>query len=79
MLTCQLTAVLGGTAYALLLLPHWDRSQAWLETFESSVPALQRHASIAATLCESGWEIAAYTDQSPSSPNKPTAVDRRAA
>ena len=79
MLTCQLTALQGGTAYALLLLPHWDQSQAWLETFDSSVPALHRHAEIAATLKESGWTVAAYTDASPSSPDKPTVVDRRAA
>ena len=79
MLTCQLTAVLGGAAYALLLLPHWDRSQAWMETFDSSVPALQRHAEIAATLRESGWTVAAYTDASPSSPDKPRVADRRAA
>jgi hypothetical protein len=48
-------------SYTLSLVPNASVDAAVVETFESAVAALQRHAGIAAELRELGWTLVAYT------------------
>jgi hypothetical protein len=48
-----------GTRYVLSIVP--NGGPAMLETFDSSVAALRRHAVITACLRDHGWVLVAYT------------------
>jgi hypothetical protein len=48
-------------SYTLSVVPNGDVDAAIVETFESEVAALQRHAGIATRLRELGWTLVAYT------------------
>jgi hypothetical protein len=78
-MTCQLTRLSNRSRYVLALVPHWDASQGDSESFDSGLAALQRHASIASSLRESGWKVVAYSGPSPFTPDFERAVPLRAA
>ena len=59
-MTCQLSRSSNRHRYVLALVPHWDGSHGDNETFDSGLEALQRHASIASSLRESGWKVVSY-------------------
>jgi hypothetical protein len=59
-MTCQLTRLSNGHRYVLALVPHWDRSHGDTESFDSGLAALQRHATIASSLRETGWKVVSY-------------------
>ena len=78
-MTCQLTRLSNQRRYVLALVPHWDRAQGDSEAFDSGLDALQRHASIASSLRESGWKVVSYTGPSPFTPTFGSALTGRAA
>ena len=47
--------------YVLSVVPNDASHVAMIETFDSSVAALRRHAAIAACLRDRGWTVAGYT------------------
>lgn len=61
LLTCGVDRESGSSPYMLSLVPNGNVDGAIVETFESGVIALQRHARIAAQLRELGWTLIAYT------------------
>lgn len=78
-MTCQLSRLSNRHRYVLALVPHWDTSHGDSETFDSGLDALQRHASIASSLRESGWKVVAYSGPSPFTPGFGSALTGRAA
>jgi hypothetical protein len=78
-MTCQLSRLSNRHRYVLALVPHWDKSMGDSESFESGLAALQRHASIASSLRESGWKVVSYTGPSPFTPSFGSPLAGRAA
>jgi hypothetical protein len=78
-MTCQLTRLSHRHKYVLALVPHWDRAQGDSESFDSGLAALQRHATIASSLRETGWKVVAYSGPSPFSPGFGSALAGHAA
>jgi len=78
-MTCQLTRLSNQRRYVLALVPHWDRAQGDSEAFESGLDALQRHASIASSLRETGWKVVSYSGPSPFTPGFGSALSGHAA
>jgi len=59
--TCRVDREASTPGYTLALIPHRNFEAMIVETFESGVRALQRHACIAARLRQLGWTVIAYT------------------
>lgn len=60
-LTCEVTFdPHGRNPFALAMMTHHDRADDRIETFDSSLDALQRHASITKALRAAGWMMASY-------------------
>lgn len=59
-LTCQVTAGPRGCGFTLSLIPHFEGADERVETFDSGISALHRHAMIAAALRARGWRTASY-------------------
>ena|SRR5687767_9465616 len=78
-MTCQLSRLSNRHRYVLALVPHWDKSSGDSESFDSGLAALQRHASIASSLRESGWKVVSYTGPSPFTPGFGSPLAGRAA
>ena len=47
--------------YEVAMLPLWNGGPLAVETFDTAGEALQRHATIAASLRNAGWTVSAYT------------------
>ena len=59
-ITCQIDRTLADGSYAVSVVPHRDLAAAAIETYETSMPAFQRHAAIVSELRQTGWKMAAY-------------------
>jgi hypothetical protein len=59
-ITCQIDRTLADGSYAVSVVPHRHLAAAAIETYETSVPAFQRHAAIVSELRQTGWKMAAY-------------------
>ena len=74
LLTCQLHRRRGGL-YRLSLIPHSGNGRSTVEAFASTLPALHRHAEIAAELRQAGWTVVSYGGQTPKTPiSRPAAL-----
>ena len=59
-ITCQIDRTLADGSYAVSVVPHRDLAAAAIETYETSMPAFQRHAAIVSELRQTGWKMSAY-------------------
>ena len=59
-ITCQIDRALADGSYAVSVVPHRDLAAAAIETYETSMPAFQRHAAIVSELRQTGWKMASY-------------------
>ena len=58
-LTCAVEDRGTRSSYDVCVLPHWNLSDATVESFDAPASALRRHAEIAARLRSAGW-VARY-------------------
>ena len=59
-ITCQIDRTLTDGSYAVSVVPHQNLTAAAIETYDTSIPAFQRHAAIVSELRQTGWKMAAY-------------------
>lgn len=59
-LTCGVS-VRGAKAFDVITLPHWNVTAGAVEPFRNAAEAMRRHATIAASLRDAGWKLAAYS------------------
>lgn len=71
-LTCGVDQRPADQTYTLSVVPHSNVAAGVAENFTSAVGALRRHAVIALELRKSGWRLAAYTAENPSTLRTPT-------
>ena len=55
-ITCRLDGR-ANCGYEVCVLPHWDPASAVIECVDAPMPALLRHAQVAARLREHGWIV----------------------
>ena len=77
LLTCQIHRLSRGR-FRLSLIPFGAKGRSAVENFASIFTALQRHAALAASLRQAGWEVVAYSDV-PRTPASHTQPDTLAA
>ena len=62
LVTCGVHLQPATSTYLVSVVPNGQEDAAMVETFESGVAALGRHAAIAAALRARGWSVSAYSD-----------------
>jgi len=60
-LICGVHASAAEPAYEVAMLPLWNGGPIAVESFDTASEALQRHATIAASLRDAGWMVSSYT------------------
>ncbi len=60
MLTCEVDMRRNQRSYEVCVVPHWNVSSSIIETYDTPVGALRRHAQVARSLREAGWALAAH-------------------
>jgi hypothetical protein len=62
LLTCRVDRDADGSSYTTSVVPHGNLELTTVETFETGLSALHKHACIAGRLRQLGWTLVGYTD-----------------